>query len=203
MFDQRLRETKEQIFAPFGRRLGGVIGPMGLTATNLAFTLISAALAAFGWRWLAVGAWLVGRLCDGLDGVVARDQSRQTDLGGYLDIMADTVGYAAVPFGVAVFQDNAQVWMWCAVLLGAFYVNTMSWTYLAAIAEKRSRGAAAQGESTTVHMPTGLIEGAETIVFFVVFLGWPSLVEWWFAAMAALVIVTVVQRMVWATRNLR
>ena len=159
--------------------------------------------AGFGLRWQAVGLWLLGRVFDGLDGAVARDGDRQSDLGGYLDMMADTIGYAAVPIGIATAQASIGTWTWCAVLLATFYANTMSWTYLAAIAEKRGGGAVQRGERTAVHMPVGLVEGAETIVLFVLMLSFPDRAIWWFSAMAGLVGVTVMQRIVWAVRNLR
>ena len=45
-----------------------------------------------------------------------------------------------------------------AVLLATFYVNTMSWTYLAAVAEKRSAGASAHKELITIHMGAAPLE---------------------------------------------
>jgi hypothetical protein len=52
-------------------------------------------------------------------------------------------------------------------------------------------------------MPAGLIEGAETIVLYTVMLVIPAQAEVLFWAMAALVVVTVLQRVVWAMRGLR
>ncbi|MGE3589312.1 MAG: CDP-alcohol phosphatidyltransferase family protein [Ilumatobacteraceae bacterium] len=183
--------------------VAGRIGPGWLTVLSLAGGLGGGVAAGFGLRWQAVAVWLLGRVFDGLDGAVARDGDRQSDLGGYLDMMADTVGYAAVPIGIATAQASIGTWSWCAVLLATFYANTMSWTYLAAIAEKRGGGAGATGERTTIHMPAGLVEGAETIVLFVVMLSFPDQSIWWFSAMAGLVGITVIQRLVWAVRNLR
>lgn len=188
---------------PAARVVAGRIGPGGLTVLSLAGGLGGGVAAGFGLRWQAVALWLLGRVFDGLDGAVAREGDRQSDLGGYLDMMADTIGYAAVPIGIATAQASSGTWTWCAVLLATFYVNTMSWTYLAAIAEKRGGGAGVTGERTTIHMPAGLVEGAETIVLFVLMLSFPDRAIWWFSAMAGLVGITVVQRVVWAVRNLR
>ncbi len=52
-------------------------------------------------------------------------------------------------------------------------------------------------------MPSGLIEGAETVVFYCLFLLWPGQVVGLFCVFAALVLVTVGQRLVWAARTLR
>ncbi|MGE0307646.1 MAG: CDP-alcohol phosphatidyltransferase family protein [Acidimicrobiia bacterium] len=203
MIDSALRTAKDRLVGPAARGIAGHIGPGWLTALSLAGGIGGGIAAGFGMRWQAVAVWLLGRVFDGLDGAVAREGDRQSDLGGYLDMMADTIGYAAVPIGIAVAQGSVGTWTWCAVLLATFYANTMSWTYLAAIAEKRGGGAGHTWERTTVHMPTGLVEGAETVLLFVLMLSFPDQAIWWFSAMAALVGVTVIQRVVWAIRKLR
>jgi len=203
MIDRALRTTKDRLVSPIARRVAGRIGPGWLTVMSLAGGIGGGVAAAFGLRWQAVGVWMFGRVFDGLDGAVARDGERQSDLGGYLDMVADTIGYAAVPIGIASAQGDIGVWTWCALLLATFYANTMSWTYLAAIAEKRGIGAGDTGEHTAIHMPAGLVEGAETIVLFVLMLSFPASASWWFPTMAALVGVTVIQRVVWAVRHLR
>ncbi len=87
--------------------------------------------------------------------------------------------------------------------MGTYFVNAASWMYLAAILEKRSAGAQSRGELTTVAMPSGLIEGTETIVFFSLFL---ICAEWLLALMnlmAVLVAFNIVQRMYWAHAHLK
>lgn len=202
VIDGRLRDLKDRLLVPVAVRLPAALTPARLTFASLVASLGAAALAAGGWRWWALATWLGGRLLDGLDGAVARRLGQQTDLGGYLDLMGDTVGYAAIPIAIAISQGDADVWAACAVLLGSFYLNTMSWTLLSAIAEKRSQGAAALGERTTFHMPTGLIEGAETIVLFSLMLALPDHAVVLFGVMAALVALTVVQRVSWAYRSI-
>jgi len=203
VIDRSLRTTKDRLARPLVVRLSGRVGPFWLTGLSLAGGVGGGALAALGFRWVALAVWLLGRCFDGLDGAVAREGGRQSDLGGYLDLLADTVGYAAVPIGIAAAQGSTAAWAWCAVLLATFYLNTMSWTYLSAVAEKGGAGARHRGEATTVHMPTGLIEGTETIVLFSAMLVFPSAASGWFALMAALVSLTVLQRVVWAARSLR
>ncbi|CAB4542626.1 MAG: CDP-alcohol phosphatidyltransferase family protein [Actinobacteria bacterium] len=202
MIDDRLRVVKDRALEPFVRRLPSAATPGRLTALSLAASLAAALLAAGGRVWWSLAAWLLGRLVDGFDGAVARRLGRSGDLGGYLDLMSDTVGYAAIPLGIAAGQDDSRVWIACAVLLAAYYVNALSWTLLSAIAEKRSAGAAARGERTSVHMPAGLVEGAETIVLVSAMLAFPRQATVLFSVMAALVAVTVVQRVVWAWRSL-
>jgi phosphatidylglycerophosphate synthase len=202
MFDQRLRRTKEQLVGPLASRMGRVVPPGVLTGAAFALTVVAAGAAWAGVVWLAVGAWLVSRLLDGLDGAVARARDAVTDLGGYLDMVLDTVGYALAPLGVALWLDTRAGWIALAVMLAAFYVNTISWAYLSALAEKRARGVGHTGELTSVTMAPALVEGAETIVVFTVFLAFPSAAPLIFSAMAAAVLIGVGQRGVWAWRHL-
>lgn len=202
MLDLRLRPLKERLLEPTAARLARRVSANALTGIALVVTLGAAALAAAGQPVAAVAAWLVGRLLDGLDGPVARHRGAASDFGGYLDMVADTIGYAAVPIGVAVGIDERSAWISVSVLLGAFFINTISWSYLSAVLEKRGAGASATGEMTAITMPPALVEGTETIVLFSLFIAFPRWSTWLFAVMSALVAVNVVQRVAWARRNL-
>jgi len=201
MFDLRLRPLKERILEPTAARLARHVSANALTGIALVVTLGAAALAAAGEPIAAVAAWLMGRLLDGLDGPVARHRGAASDFGGYLDMVADTIGYAAVPIGVASGIDE-RAWIAVSVLLGAFFINTISWSYLSAVLEKNGAAASATGEMTTITMPPALVEGTETIVLFSLFIVFPQWSAWLFAVMSALVAVNVVQRVAWARRHL-
>lgn len=202
MLDLRLRPLKERLLEPVAARLARRVSANAISATALVITLGAAVLAAAGQPIAAVGAWLIGRLLDGLDGLVARHRGAASDFGGYLDMVADTIGYAAVPIGVALGIDERSAWIAVSVLLGTFFINTISWSYLSAVLEKRGAGASTTGEMTTITMPPALVEGTETIVLFSLFIVFPQWATWLFAAMAALVAVNIVQRLAWAQRHL-
>ncbi len=202
MLDLRLRPVKDRLIDAGARRIAPIVGPGAITLAALAVTFGAAGAAAAGLSALAVVCWLIGRVLDGLDGPVARERGEASDLGGYHDMLADTVGYVALPLGVAYGLDTRSGWIAVAVLLGTFWVNGMSWTYLAAVLEKRGAGASTTGETTSVTMRPALIEGTETIVIFSAFTAFPDLAPWIFSAMAALVAVNVIQRLRWATRHL-
>ena len=203
MLDARLRPVKERLLGPVTASIATVAPADAVTGVALAVTLASAALAWADRPSLALVAWLLGRLLDGMDGPIARHRGEASDWGGYLDIVADTVGYAAVPIGVALGIDRTSGWVTVAVLLGTFFVNTISWAFLAAVLEKRGAGASATGEMTTVTMPPALVEGTETIVLFSLFVALPALAPLIFALMAAMVSVNVLQRLRWAHGHLR
>ena len=78
------------------------------------------AAAAIAGQWFGVGATLIlaSRLCDGLDGAVAR-LTQATDRGGFLDISLDFLFYPAIPLAFA-WADPARNALAAAVLLAAF-----------------------------------------------------------------------------------
>lgn len=202
MVDKLLREPKEQLLGAVVRGPLRNVHPTAVTVLAAAVGLATAAAAWQGAYALALGLWALNRVLDGLDGTLARITGRQSDLGAYLDILLDHVVYAAVPLGLALAAGAPAAMLAYAVMLASFYVNAASWMYLAAILEKRQSGAAAKGELTTVTMPTGLVEGTETVILYTLFLLFPGALVPLYWLMAALVAVTVGQRVVWAARVL-
>ncbi len=114
MWDESLRLTKERLLAPLALALprylpACISSPNALTLVAFALGLASVACCATaggannteGWWWAwALVFWLFNRLVDGLDGVVARQTGRQTDFGGYLDLMCDFTVYALLPVAI-------------------------------------------------------------------------------------------------------
>ncbi len=202
MIDKALREPKETLLAPLVR---GPIRRIHPTTMTLAATVVGLAAALAAWQGagpLALALWLANRVLDGLDGTLARSTGQQSDLGAYLDVVLDHLVYVAVPLGLAAAGGSAGNYLALALLLASFYINGASWMYLAALLEKRSAGAAARGELTTITMPGGLIEGAETVVFYTIFLLFPGALVLLFGLMAVLVLFTAAQRVAWAARQL-
>jgi len=202
MFDVFLRALKDRLLAPLARWLGPGLHPNVVTVLAFVAGAGTAALAArraYGW---ALALWAVNRVLDGLDGTLARVHGSQSDLGGYLDILLDFAVYAFVPLGLVVGAFTPSHALAGVYLEGTFFVNAASWMYLAAILERRAEGAAARGERTTVTMPPGLIAGAETVVFYSLFMIFPEHLALLFTVMGSLVLVNVVQRFVWAARHL-
>lgn len=145
----------------------------GVTLLGLAVGLLSGAVLASGWpAWVALGPLLAGRVLDGLDGAVAR-ATFKTDFGGYLDIICDFVFYAVIPLAF-VMRDPLGNGNAGAFLLASFYVNGATFLAYAIMAEKRGMTTSAQGEKS-LYYAVGLLEGTETILFFVFLCLFPSL----------------------------
>ncbi|MCP4424233.1 MAG: CDP-alcohol phosphatidyltransferase family protein [Chloroflexi bacterium] len=196
-----MREVKDTAFRPLVWRLRGM-PPLLFTLIGLLFGLGTAVAAGYQLYALAFAGWFLNRSFDALDGGVARQTNRQSDLGGYLDILLDYMVYAAVPIGLVLGRPSPFGYVMLAFLLGSFYINAASWMYLAALLEKRAQGTGASGEETSITMPAGLIGGTETIIFYGAFILFAPWVPWLFALMAALVVVTIIQRLLWAVKRL-
>ena len=202
MLDKVLRPPKERLLVP-AARLTRRVHPTVLTLIAFGMGVLAVVAVLLHAPLVALGLWLANRFLDGLDGSAARFQHRQSDLGGYVDILLDMVIYAALPLALVVSAPSPAGYLSLAFLLAVYYLNSGSWLYLAALLEKRRQGAGARGEQTSITMPSGLIEGAETVVCYCLFLLWPGQIVLLFSVFAALVLVTVSQRLVWAVRSFR
>lgn len=198
-----MRPIMDRAFNTPATALAGHISADAVTGLSFVATLFAAGFASQGAFGIALAVWVAGRICDGLDGAIARVQGAASDFGGYLDLVGDTIGYAAIPLAIAVHVDARSTWIAVAFLLASFYVNSISWAYLSAVLERRGAGAQKRGETTSITMPPALIEGTETMMFFAVFLLIPSLVTALFVVMACLVAVNVAQRLLAARQVLR
>lgn len=199
MFDKTMRQAKDRAFTPLAHRL--LVVPPWLFSVLGLLAGLAAAVALWQQQYAAGFAlWFLNRVFDGLDGAVARARNRQSDFGGYLDIVVDFVVYAAIPVGLALGVGGTAVTLSLIFLLCTYYVNAASWMYLAAILEKRYL--AHSDRLTTITMPAGIIGGTETILFYTAFILFPAYLVWLFSLMALLIVVTIVQRLVWAARHL-
>ena len=172
MFDAAARRLIDPSLNRIGRVLAGRgISANSVTLVGLALGLCAALLIAIGHPGLALLPLLASRLADGLDGAVAR-ATRRTDFGGYLDITADFLFYGAVPMAF-VWVEPARNGAAGAFLLTSFYFNGASFLGYATIAAKRGLQTQAQGLKS-LYFSNGLLEGTETIGFFVALCLWPA-----------------------------
>jgi phosphatidylglycerophosphate synthase len=142
-----------------------------VTLVGLTLGLLAAVLIALGQPGIALLPLLASRLADGLDGAVAR-ASQRTDFGGYLDITADFLFYGAVPLAF-VIADPAGNGAAGAFLLASFYFNGASFLGFAILAAKRGLETQDRGLKS-FFFSGGLLEGTETILFFVALCLWPA-----------------------------
>ena len=165
MFDAQIRPLIDPPLNRLGQGLARVgVGADTVTLVGLGLGLLSALLIAVGAPGLALVPLLLSRVADGLDGAVAR-ATRKTDFGGYLDITSDFLFYGAVPLAF-VLADSSTNGAAGAFLLTSFYINGASFLGYAILAEKRGMQTTKRG-AKSLYFTGGLLEGFETIVFFV------------------------------------
>ncbi len=172
MLDRHLRP----LIDPPLNRLGLLVARAGLSANQvtligLVFGLGAAAAIWAEAFWLALGLIALSRLADGLDGAVARARG-VTHFGGFLDIVCDFVFYAAVPLAF-VLLDPAANGAAGSFLLMSFYVNAATFLGFAVLAEKHRMKSQTHGVKT-LYFTGGLLEGTETILFFVALCLFPT-----------------------------
>jgi len=174
--------TGRKIIQPSLDRIGIRLAARGVKADHVTIFaclvgLAAAGLIAVGYMIVALMLIIISRICDGLDGSVAR-ASRKTDFGGYLDITLDFVFYGAVPLAFVIYDPAANA-LAGAALIFSFYVNGASFLAYAIVAEKRGFSTTARGVKS-IYFTTGLAEASETYIVFGVFCLWPA----WFAPVA-------------------
>ena len=136
---------------------------------------------------------LVSRLCDGLDGAVAR-LTKPTDRGAFLDIALDFVFYALIPLAFAL-ADPARNALPAALLLTAFIGTGSSFLAFAVLAERRGLSSTAYPTKGFFYLG-GLTEGTETLLAFAAMCLWPQAFPWIAGVFAALCALTWVTRIV-------
>ena len=172
MFDAQIRPLIDPPLNRLGQVLArAVVGADMVTLVGLALGLLSASVIAVGAPGLALIPLLLSRVADGLDGAVAR-ATRKTDFGGYLDITSDFLFYGAVPLAFVLANPSANGAAG-AFLLTSFYINGASFLGYAILAEKRGMQTTKRG-AKSLYFTGGLLEGFETIAFFVALCLFPS-----------------------------
>ncbi len=191
MLDAKLRP----LIDPPLNRIGHVLAGIGISANMLTFAGLAFGLAGavaigvgeFGWGLALI---IANRLCDGLDGAVARVKG-PTTLGGYFDIVGDFAFYVSIPLGFGYF-DPANTLV-AAVLIASFVLTGVSFLAFAVIAAERGEETSAHGKKSFFYS-TGLAEGTETIAVFIAMALFPA----WFVPIAycyaVLCVLTVFQR---------
>ncbi|MEZ5926127.1 MAG: CDP-alcohol phosphatidyltransferase family protein [Hyphomicrobiaceae bacterium] len=192
MLDAHIRPLINPPLNQAGRALARIgIGAIEMTLAGFVAGLSAAAAIAIGQPGWATVLILLSRLADGLDGAIAR-ATHQTDRGGFLDITLDFIFYGAVPLAFA-FADSFRNALPAAVLLLSFYANGSAFLAFAIIAEKRGLTSDAQGKKSLYYL-TGLAEGTETIIFFVLCCLFPDAFRWLALLFAGLCFVSTAAR---------
>ena len=198
MLDGAVRKVINPPLDAAGRQLAS----LGISANTVTVVgcLIGLVAAYAIWQqayWAGLVLLLISRLCDGLDGAIAK-ATESTDFGGYLDIVLDFVFYGAIPLGF-VLADPAVNAVAGAVLIFSFYVNGSTFLAYAIMAERYDMHSTVRGEKS-LYFTTGLAEATETIAAFAIFCVFPQSLVWLAYLYAAICLYTALSRIVIAGR---
>jgi phosphatidylglycerophosphate synthase len=173
------------------------VGANGLTLLGFLIGLIAALAIALDAYLVGAVLILVSRLCDALDGAVAR-QTRTTDAGGFLDITLDFLFYASIPLAFALASPTTRA-LPAAVLLAAFMGTSSSFLAFATLAAKRGMANAAMPDKS-IYFLGGLTEATETLALFLAMCLWPQHFAPLAYGFAALCTLTTASRIWWGWR---
>ena len=119
MFDAALRPYVDRVVDPVGRWFAARgISASVVTVVGFASGIVAGVAVMMGLMLAAFMLILLNRLCDGLDGAIAR-ATAPTDFGGFLDIVFDFIFYAMIPFGFALY-DPANALAACFLIFSFF-----------------------------------------------------------------------------------
>lgn len=201
MLDRAATALIRPAVVAMARRLVRIgLGANQVTLAGFTIGMLAAACVALGYMQLAIATILVSRLCDALDGAMAR-LTQATDAGGFLDITLDFLFYASIPlaFAVAHPQRNALA---AATLLAGFAGTMASFLGFAVIAAKRGLGNLDYPDKS-IYFLGGLTEATETLAVFIAMCLWPQHFAPLAYTFAVLCAITTVMRLWWGWRTFR
>lgn len=173
------------------------VGANSITLFGFAIGLCAALAIALGAYQSGAGLILLSRLCDALDGAVAR-QTQATDAGGFLDIALDFLFYASIPLAFAIASPAVRA-LPAAVLLTAFMGTSSSFLAFATLAAKRGM-ASADFPEKSIYFLGGLTEATETLAVFLAMCLWPQYFAPLAYGFAFLCAITTASRIWWGWR---
>lgn len=166
MFDRSIQRLIQKPLSFLGKFLLKILQPNQITFIGFFFGIVMCLLIFIHSYFLAILFLFLNRLCDGLDGVMAR-QTSPSPLGAYLDIILDFIIYAAF---VLVFSLENEINLLTGVFLLFTYICTGT-TFLTQAIIQPQLDYSQQQDNVEGEIPksfiyaSGLIEGTETIFF--------------------------------------
>ena len=176
MFDRHLQKFTQKPLSFFAKIILKYLSANQITIIGFIFGLMMCLFIYLEFFFLAIFFLTLNRICDGLDGVMARLKA-PTYLGAYLDIVLDFIFYSAfiLIFGLL---DTNNIIISCLLLFSYICTGT---TFLAQAIIQPKLDLVQKDESIDIDIPksfyysAGLIEGTETILFMILCLLFPNL----------------------------
>ncbi len=165
------------------------VTPNQVTVAATVLGVASAGLVSFRHVKAGLALWLLGRLLDGYDGMLARATGRTSLFGGYLDITLDMLAYCAMAVAFAVAMP-ADALLWIGVVAG--YVLSITTTLaLSSLTERAGRPITG---NRSIRFSAAVAEGGETTLVYCLIALFPGGSRWVLLAWLALLALSVIQR---------
>ena len=161
--------------------------------------MAAAAAIAAGRPIVGTALWLLSRLCDAIDGALARDSGGGGDFGGFLDLTLDMLAYSMMAVAFAsLHPEHGTVWL--LILVG--YVGCITTTAVLSSILERRRVAVAENDRS-LQFTAGFAEAGEVTVVYLLVAFLPAWAGWVATGWVVLLFATVIQRIAIARRLLR
>ena len=203
MFDRHLQKFTQKPLSFFAKIILKYLSANQITIIGFIFGFMMCLFIYLEFFFLAIFFLILNRICDGLDGVMAR-LTVPTYLGAYLDIVFDFIIYSAfiLIFGLL---DTGNIVISCLLLFSYICTGT---TFLAQAVIQPKLDLIQKDESLDIDIPksiyysAGLIEGSETILFMILCLLFPNLYFFFGLIITILCLLTALSRiLVFYKRN--
>jgi len=175
MFDRQIQKFTQKPLGLIAKIFIKLLKPNHMTILGFIFGLFMCILVFFQFYLPALLLLMLNRLCDGLDGTMAR-LTIPTPLGGYLDIVFDFTIYSGFVLAFGLSNSNYTI---ISMVLLFLYICTGT-TFLAQAALQRQLDKIPYNLELNQELPksfyysSGLIEGTETIIFMILCLLLPN-----------------------------
>ena len=190
MFDERARafleKSSNKLLIFLERRK---VHPLHLTLLGLFLAFVAAGLLGLGYAFLALFIWYLSRLCDGLDGLLARHLKKSSLFGAYLDILCDMIAYSLMIIGLFFAHKDLSL-LWLLILFGYILCITsaLSLGSLSAEISKKIK------TNRLLKLASGLAEAGETSLYYTLCILFPKNVFFLTCFWALVLLVTVLSR---------
>lgn len=159
MLDPYIRPLIDPPLNAIGGRLAKAgITSNGVTILGFIFGLAAITLIVYQDYMLGLSCLIANRLCDGLDGAIARHQGL-SDFGGFLDIVCDFIIYAGIVFAFGIAEPEHL--MYASFLIFSFIGPITSFLAYAILAAKNQKHTSKRGKKSFYYLG-GICEGTET-----------------------------------------
>ncbi len=197
MFDHQIQKFTRKPLIITSKIFLKIIKPNHMTILGFIFGLFMCVFVFFQFYISALILLILNRLCDGLDGTMAR-LTIPTPLGGYLDIVFDFTIYSGFVLAFGLSDSN---YTFMSMILLFLYIGTGT-TFLARAALQTQLDKVPHSSELNQELPksfyysSGLIEGTETTIFMILCLLLPNFYIFISIIFGILCIITFVSRIV-------